>query len=168
MSVHGASPSPSESEFAEYCSPTELHDERRGSDINTFEYNIAVLRAAVDGNGHVNNIEYIRWMQDAAKAHSDVVGCTAATVDLGATWVVRSHHIEYLRPSFEGEKLKVRTWISDAHRVRSKRLYEILSKEGEIRAKAWTDWVFVDVQSGRPKPIPEEIISLFANSGGAE
>ncbi|MDX1429281.1 MAG: acyl-CoA thioesterase, partial [Rhodothermales bacterium] len=83
-----------------------------------YEHRVVVGTDAVDGNDHVNNVEYVRWMQDAATAHSDAVGCTAATIAAGATWMVRAHHVEYLRPSFKNETLTVRTWISNAHRVR--------------------------------------------------
>jgi hypothetical protein len=31
-----------------------------------FEYRIQVTEAEIDGVGHVNNIEYMRWMQQAA------------------------------------------------------------------------------------------------------
>ncbi|MFH1910461.1 MAG: hypothetical protein ABIK91_00295, partial [Pseudomonadota bacterium] len=30
-----------------------------------------VPRDAVDANGHVNNVVYLRWMQDVAIRHSD-------------------------------------------------------------------------------------------------
>ncbi|MBU0575210.1 MAG: hypothetical protein KKF28_01770 [Proteobacteria bacterium] len=37
-----------------------------------------VPRDAVDANGHVNNVVYLRWMQDVAIRHSDAAGVTAA------------------------------------------------------------------------------------------
>ena len=67
--------------------------------MNSFTLEINVPETAIDGLGHVNNVEYVRWMQDAATAHADSSGCTAATVADGAVWVVRSHRIEYVRPA---------------------------------------------------------------------
>ena len=46
---------------------------------------IAVTPEVIDGNGHVNNVEYIRWMQQAAISHSDAAGCSRATLETGAS-----------------------------------------------------------------------------------
>jgi acyl-CoA thioester hydrolase len=127
-----------------------------------FHHEFEVSASAMDANGHVNNIEFVRWMQDAAVAHSDAVGCTAATTAAGATWVVRSHHIEYRRPAFAGDRVRVVTWVENARRAFSLRKYrfERLSG-GEVLAEGETDWAFLDVQSNRPKSIPESITALF-------
>ena len=69
-----------------------------------YEYDIEVGPSAIDANGHVNNVEFVRWMQEAAVRHADERGCTAATKDAAATWVVRSHRIEYLRPALAGDR----------------------------------------------------------------
>ena len=31
---------------------------------------LVVPDTAIDANGHVNNVQYVQWMQDAAIAHS--------------------------------------------------------------------------------------------------
>ena len=36
----------------------------------TYSKTITVLKEVIDGNGHVNNVVYVQWMQDAAIAHS--------------------------------------------------------------------------------------------------
>ena len=117
----------------------------------------------IDSNGHVNNIVYVQWMQDAAIAHSDAVGCTAATSASGCTWVARSHHIEYLRPAFAGDRITVQTWIVDATRKSSspRRYRMVRDSDGAVLARGETLWVFIDVQSGRPRTIPPEVIQCF-------
>jgi acyl-CoA thioester hydrolase len=106
----------------------------------------------------VNNVVYVQWMQDVAVRHADAAGCTRATEALGATWVARSHKIEYLRPAFTGDRITARTWVADFRRVRSLRRYEFVRTSDEaVLAKGETDWVFVDTQSGRPRAIPEAI-----------
>lgn len=125
-------------------------------------HEVEVTAAAIDVNGHASNIEYLRWMQDAAIAHSDAVGCTAATRAAGATWVVRSHHIEYLRPAFAGDRLEVRTWVADYRRAFSLRKYELVRQgDGLLLARGETSWAFVDSASGRPRSIPSHIQALF-------
>jgi acyl-CoA thioester hydrolase len=46
--------------------------------------------------------------------------------------------------------------------VRSLRKYEFVRKaDGKTLVKGETDWVFVDVQSGRPLAIPQEVVDVF-------
>ena len=129
---------------------------------NDFVHAFDVPTSALDANGHANNVEFVRWMQDAGVAHSDSVGCTAATRAAGATWVARSHHIEYRRPVFAGDRIHIRTWVEPARRSFSMRKYEFARPaDGALVAKGETDWVFVDVQTGRPRSIPEWIQAMF-------
>jgi len=81
-----------------------------------YQFEITVPEAAVDANRHVNNVAYVQWMQEAAIRHSEAAGCTRETLAAGATWVVRTHRIEYLSPAFGGERLRVQTWVADVRR----------------------------------------------------
>ena len=126
-------------------------------------HTFAVTPDTVDVNGHVNNVVYVQWMQDAAVRHSDAAGCTAATHAIGATWVVRSHHVDYLRPAFAGDVVEVHTWVVDFGRARSMRRYKFIRlSDRTVLARGETDWVFVDAATGRPRPIPEDVRSKFA------
>jgi len=127
-----------------------------------YQYKLTVPHNAVDVNGHVNNIEYLRWMQDAAVFHSDVQGCTKATIAAKATWVVRTHHIKYLRPAFAGEEIVVLTWVADFRRVHSLRKYRIVRIiDNTVLVEGETDWVFVDAQNSRLRPIPQNVVAAF-------
>ena len=125
-------------------------------------HSILVGRKAVDENGHVNNVQYVQWMQDAAIEHSERTGCTRLTRDVGAMWVARSHTIEYLRPAFQGERLTVLTWVTNWRKVRSLRKYRFIrDADGALLARGETDWVFVDAMTGRPRNIPDEVAEVF-------
>jgi acyl-CoA thioester hydrolase len=125
-------------------------------------YTIVVGRKALDENGHVNNVQYVQWMQDAAVEHSDRTGCTRLTRKAGAMWVARSHIIEYLRPAFKDERITVLTWVSNWRKVRSLRKYRFVREaDGVLLARGETDWVCVDATSGRPRNIPDEVAGAF-------
>lgn len=127
-----------------------------------YRYELIVPKEAEDQNGHVNNIEYLRWMQDAAMQHSETAGCTANTNAAGATWVVRTHKIEYLKPAFAGEKVVVLTWVSNFRRVLSLRKYKIIRPADQaVLAEGETDWVFIDTAKGTMKSIPKEVRATF-------
>ena len=116
----------------------------------------------LDGNRHVNNVSYVKWMQEAAIRHSDASGCSRMTDARGAIWVVRTHRIEYLRPAFLGDVVLVQTWVANFRKVLSMRKYRFLrAKDKVLLAQGETDWVYLDETSGRPASIPEEIRNVF-------
>ena len=117
---------------------------------------------AIDRNGHVNNVEYVKWLQDLAVTHWNTVGGQAVNEENGATWVARSHHIEYLRPAFEGDRIEAVTWVNNMRRVRSMRKYAFRRlDDDQLIARGETDWVFVDVETGRPKSVPESVHAIL-------
>jgi acyl-CoA thioester hydrolase len=127
-----------------------------------YSYEFTVPEIAVDQNGHVNNVMYVQWMQDSAVRHYEAMGGTQPTQAMGATWVVRSHMIEYLRPAFAGERIRVQTWVVNMRRVRSLRRYRFLRVADEqLLVRGETDWVFVDASSGVPRAIPPQVTDLF-------
>jgi acyl-CoA thioester hydrolase len=121
-----------------------------------------VPESAIDRNGHVNNVAFVQWMQDVATRHFDFGGVNAAMATADGTWVARSHKIEYLSPAFVGEHLQALTWIVDFSRVRSLRRYKFLrASDGKLLVRGETDWIFVNVKTGKPCSIPEEIKRAF-------
>lgn len=117
----------------------------------------------IDRLGHANNLVYLRWMLDAAVAHSAAQGWDSAAYErLGSVFVVRSHTIEYLRPAFEGEEIAVRTWVASFRRASSVRRYEMIRASDErTLATAATEWAFVDLTTRLPTRIHPTVIEAF-------
>ena len=124
---------------------------------------IAVADDAIDQYGHVGNLTYLGWMQDAATAHSAAQGWTLERYRAaGAGWFVRSHFIEYLRPAVAGDALTIRTWVADiAARSSTRRYLFVRAHDGQRIARAETLWVWVDFATGRPARIPAEVAASF-------
>lgn len=130
--------------------------------MKVYKHNITVSEENIDAIGHVNNVQYIQWMQDAAIQHSNNTGCTKLTEVEGAAWVVRTHNIEYFRPAYANDQITVLTWVSNFRKVRSLRKYKFIRDSDEaILAKGETDWVFVDVNNGKPLRIPSDVMNTF-------
>ncbi len=119
---------------------------------------------AIDENVHVNNKEYLRWMEDAAIAHSAAQGWPAERYRAaGTAWYVRSHSISYLRPASAGMRLTVATWVATMGARDSVRRYAFLrTDDRKLVALAETLWTFVDAASGRATAIPREVREAFA------
>src|SRR3989304_10554040 len=128
---------------------------------STYTKIFTIPKNSIEENGHVNNVAYVQWMQDIAVEHyASIGGIKAQGAD--ATWVIREHRIEYLLPAFEGEEIEIRTWVESIRKVRSLRKYEFIRKaDDKTLVKGETDWVFVDVKTGSPRAIPDEVANVF-------
>jgi acyl-CoA thioester hydrolase len=122
-----------------------------------------------DAYGHVNNTNYLRYMQETAFDASAAVGYDMARYQaLGHHWLVRETEIEYLAPLRYGDSVRVKTWVEDFHRVRSRRAYELTRvSDDALVARGTTDWVYLDQQTGRPARIPPEMAAAFLPDGPA-
>jgi acyl-CoA thioester hydrolase len=117
--------------------------------------------ADIDGLGHVSNLVYLRWVLEAALAHSTAKGLDEAAYKArGQGWVVRRHEVDYLRAAFAGDDLVIETRVANVAAASSTRRTRIL-RGGELLARASTSWAYVDFGTGRPMRIPEEVKRLF-------
>jgi acyl-CoA thioester hydrolase len=127
-----------------------------------FRLELKVTPDAVDGNGHVNNVVYVQWMQDAAMRHDEATGGARLAEELGGAWVARTHHVEYLKPALPGDTVVATTWVANFRKVRSLRKYRFLrASDGALLAQAETDWVYVDAATGRPRSVPPGLRARF-------
>lgn len=116
----------------------------------------------IDELRHVSNLVYLRWALEVAHAHSDARGWThEAYSRLGASWVVRRHEIDYLRSAKLGETIALTTWIDERKRVSCVRKTELADSQGRVLARLTTLWAFVDLSTGRPTRIPDEVLNKF-------
>jgi len=129
----------------------------------THERTFRVRHYECDGYGHVNNTNYLRYMQEAAFEASAAAGYDLARyAELGHHWLVRETEIEYLAPLRYGDSVRVKTWVEDFQRVRSRRAYELYrAGDGTLAARGTTDWVYLNSQTGRPDRIPAEMVAAF-------
>src|SRR5579862_8482647 len=104
-----------------------------------FEIVIPVQPSDLDQLGHVNNVTYVRWVQEAAVAHWQAVAPAADQAKV--LWIVLRHEIDYLQPALPGDQIIARTWVGSASRVRFERFTELLrASDRTVLAKARTMW----------------------------
>ncbi|HUN04995.1 MAG TPA: thioesterase family protein [Aggregatilineales bacterium] len=127
----------------------------------------AVRHYECDAYGHLNNANYIHYMEEAAFQASTAVGYSKARYEaMGTLWLARETRIEYLAPLVYGDTVEVKTWVDDFRRVRSRRRYEFRRPGVDtLLAQAETDWVYLDATTQRPLVVPPEMITAFAPEG---
>lgn len=125
-----------------------------------FSKEFIVPASAIDELNHVNNITYLEWCLEIAEAHW-MKNSTEVLREKYA-WVVLNHFISYRNQSFEGETLRIETWISDNDGVKSERSYKITRpSDGKIIVEAKTLWCLLDAKTFRPVQVEEDMIQLF-------
>lgn len=131
-----------------------------------FSFKPTITSSDIDVLNHVNNEVYLRWLLEAAIAHSAAVGYPMAKfVDMGAAFVVRRHELDYKLPIFLGDDVRVETWTEAFEGSRGIRHYELINeKTGKTALVGKTLWVFVDLKNGRPTEIPHEILADFGHA----
>jgi acyl-CoA thioester hydrolase len=117
----------------------------------------------MDENGHISNITYLRWIQEAARAHSDAVGMDRSFYEqLGATFIVRRHEIDYKQGCVAGDPIEVTTSLIELRAASGERRTRIVKQAtGAVLVESVTEWVFVSLSNHRPKRIPKEVYAMW-------
>ena len=115
----------------------------------------------IDGQNHVNNTVYLRWVQNVATAHWESLASAEAQDAIG--WVVVRHEIDYKLPANLGDEIVLRTWVGEASRLKFERFTEVLRKsDRRLLAQARTLWVPIDSKTGKPVRVPADVRARFS------
>lgn len=128
-----------------------------------FEWRMIAPEGDVDENCHVSNVAYVRWTQDAARAHSEAIGWSRERYQsTGCFFLIRRHEIDYLRPAMGGDLIKIVTWVDEFRPASATRVTRILRAKDDLElVLARTEWVFVSIDANRPKRIPPDLVNDF-------
>jgi acyl-CoA thioester hydrolase len=125
-----------------------------------FERTLTVAAGDLDAQGHVNNVVFVRWVEETAICHWTALTTPEVQAEVG--WVLLRHEIDYLRPVGLGEVLTARTWLAELGRMRVDRRVEFLRPTGEVVASSRTVWCPVDPGTGRPRRVGDDLRTIFA------
>ena len=130
------------------------------STLPPFERKVEPQSADIDELGHVNNIVYVRWIQELAAAHWRSI--TSSEERAGLAWVVVRHEIEYKAAGHLGDALIGRTWVGDLTAATCVRHTEIArAGDGRLLMASRTTWCAIHPKDGRLRRIPEAIRARF-------
>jgi acyl-CoA thioester hydrolase len=122
---------------------------------------IAVEPADIDELGHVNNVVYLRWVQDIATAHWKAAASAADQEKL--LWIVVRHEIDYKQSARLGDAILARTWVGVATRIKFERHTELRRASDEVLlAKAKTVWCPIDAVTGKLTSVSAEVRAGFS------
>jgi acyl-CoA thioester hydrolase len=124
---------------------------------------LQVQPGEIDAYNHVNNSVYLSWFDRVAWSHSAQLGISLERcVALRRGMAAHRTQIDYLRAAVLDDRVWVGTWIvSTDNRLRVARSFQVLRvADREVLARASTDYVCINLDSGRATRMPE----LFAQS----
>jgi len=126
-----------------------------------YEMRIEVDESDIDELGHVNNVVYVRWVQDVAVAHWRAAAPAKDQENL--RWVVMRHEIDYKRPAFVEDEIIAATWVGKASKLAFERHTELYrAADRNLLVKARTLWCPIDVKTGKPTQVSTEVRKRFS------
>ena len=128
-----------------------------------FEIEKTVKKKHLDEFNHVNNVQYLYWVQEVAKAHWQKL-TEKKNISLEGSWIVRSHKVEYKNFTNLNDKIIISTYVKNAEGFLSERIVTIkLKKSKKPLIKCITKWCFVELNTLKLKKIPQKILKLLNN-----
>ncbi|NPD03311.1 acyl-CoA thioesterase [Nocardioides sp. zg-1308] len=159
--------------------PRRLHDEEKASlsrllepdepvrapsapavvDVPGGTYPVHVRFSDVDVYGHVNNVKYFEYFQEA---RIQLMVTQGRDLGDGYHLVVAQTDVDYRRPIlFRPEPYDCRTWVSRIGSTSA--VFESVVRDGdEVLARARVVGVCLDSATGRPAPVPDGFRALAA------
>ncbi len=129
-----------------------------------FVHRVTAGPGDVDTYGHVNNAVYLRWLDQAAWAHSTELGVDeAACVALRRGMVVWRSQLNYVAAAYAGDALEVGTWLVRADgRLRVDRRFQVRRQgDGRTLLRGLIHYVCMDLDSGRPRRMPAQFARSY-------
>jgi acyl-CoA thioester hydrolase len=118
----------------------------------------------IDLMQHVNNVNYLQWLEDVAWDHSRSLGLSPDDYTrLGTGVVVRRHELDYLAPALLGDRVLCATWITALDRLSLHRRFQFVrERDGTTLLRGATHYVCVEIASGKVRRMPAPFSEVYA------
>ena len=123
-----------------------------------FEKQIKITEEYIDLNNHVNNVQYVKWVEDIAAEHWDSVKHKLDFPD--DIWMLLDHHIQYKKQVYLGDLITVKTYPKPPEGIRQPRKVEFYCNDVLV-VDSLTLWVFIDKKTQKIKRLDENWLSLL-------
>jgi acyl-CoA thioester hydrolase len=122
-----------------------------------------VTKEHLDDLNHVNNVQYLYWAQEIAKAHWQKIKPLISKPS--AVWMVRNHEVTYKLGAFLGDTIRVETHVKEVRGPLSTRVVEFFDdNSNQLLVRCKTQWCFIDPVIRKPLRIHATIKDCFLNS----
>ena len=128
--------------------------------MQIYTQEITVSLSDLDELQHVNNVQYVQWVQNIAEAH-----WKSKATDMilnNYFWVLVNHCIQYKSEAKLNDVILLKTYVVKSEGLTSTRKVEMFHKTtGKLIVSSETVWCLMSVHTKKPTRIPTDIENLF-------
>jgi acyl-CoA thioester hydrolase len=128
---------------------------------SAFSISFPVLPTDIDELNHVNNVVYVRWVQEVAAAHWNAMATEQIKSEI--VWMLLRHEIDYKNQSFLGDTITGYTWVGEAKGATFERFVKLMKGSVELTFSRMV-WVMLDAKTLKPKRIDSTMVELLKRS----
>ncbi|WP_419868010.1 acyl-CoA thioesterase [Chryseobacterium sp. CT-SW4] len=119
---------------------------------------IRVTEDHIDQNNHVNNVQYVHWVEEAAAEHWDAL--KDQTEYINDFWMLLDHHIQYKKQAYLNDIITVKTYPLPPEGVKQPRKVEFYRDE-ELLVDSSTLWLLFDHDTKKIKRLEKNWLEKF-------
>ena len=112
----------------------------------------------LDQNNHVNNVQYIRWVEEIAAEHWELL--KHHTPYANDYWVLLDHHIQYRKQAFLGDVITIKTYPENPEGIKQPRKVEFY-RQDELVVDSRTLWILIDKETQKLKRVEKDWLDKF-------
>jgi acyl-CoA thioester hydrolase len=118
-----------------------------------YQKQIQVTEDHIDQNNHVNNVQYVSWVEEIAGEHWDFVkDRTPYPEDI---WMLLDHHIQYKKQVYLGDTITVKTYPKAPEGIKQPRKVEFYCND-KLVVDSSTLWVLIDIETQKIKRLESD------------
>lgn len=120
--------------------------------MKKLRFNEKIYTYQIDFVGHVNNIVYVQWLENARVRLTEAMGLSIADLAKkeGILPIITETHIEYKIPFFLSDTLTIEVWIGCLRNASADFRFHFTNQKGELCSVAWQKVLFIDRATQRP------------------
>ena len=106
----------------------------------------------IDFVGHVNNIVYIQWLENARVKLIEAMGLSISQLSVSDEIlpIITETEIKYKKPFFLSDKVQIEVWVCKMFNVSANFRFRFLNEKGEVCSTAWQKVLFIDKATMKP------------------
>ncbi|MCX8524089.1 thioesterase [Chryseobacterium formosus] len=118
-----------------------------------FEKQILITEEHIDGNNHVNNVQYVKWVEGIAGEHWDSVKDKLGFPN--DIWMLLDHHIQYKKQVYLNDLITIKTYPKPPEGIRQPRKVEFYCND-QLVVDSLTLWVFINKETQKIQRLDED------------
>lgn len=127
-----------------------------------YQFESRVRYSEMDMNQKLTRVALVDYFQDSSTFQSESCGGGLIPLrKLGKAWMILSWQIEIRRRPELGEKIITSTWPHGFKAFYGYRNYAMHGESGELLAQANSVWAFMDVETGHPAKLSDEVMGCY-------